>query len=107
MVKGKKKTFTQDFIPLRKALEYTEQEAKLWKKDKEGNDIKPTESDLTRFRAKFVAGLFDDPDLTGDVILDGLDTSQRNMFIDIIMYRVLGYEKPSEVVVDPKGVKTP
>ena len=104
MINGTKKTFTQDFIPLRKALEYTEQEAKLWKKDKQGNDIQPSEQELTKFRAEFVAGLFDDNDLTGDVILDGLDASQKDIFVDIIIYRVLGYEKPSEVEIDPKKV---
>lgn len=101
-VDGKKKTFTQDFVPFKKALDYTEQEAKLFKKDKNGKDIQPTALELTQFRADFVAGLFDDADLTGDVILNGLDTENKDIIMDIIFYRVLGYERTPEEIDDPK-----
>ncbi len=105
-VKGKKKTFTQDFVPYRKALEYTENEAKLWKKDKDGKDIEPTNVELAKFRADFVADLFGDSDLTGSVILDGIDTENHTQIMDIILYRVLGYERPvEEVESDPKVKK--
>lgn len=92
-VKGTTKTFTQDFVPYRKALEYTEEEAKLWKEDSEGKDIEPTQAELSIFRADFVAGLFDDEDLTGDVILDGIDAEEHEKIMDIILYRVLGYTR--------------
>ena len=104
-VNGKKKTFTQDFIPYRKALEYTEQEAKLWKKDKEGQEVAPKESELAKFRADFVAGLFDDTDLTGEVILDGLDVENKGVLMDIVLYRLLGYERLDEVTQDPKELE--
>ena len=92
-VKGTTKTFTQDFVPYRKALEYTEEEAKLWKEDDEGKAIEPTQAELSIFRANFVAGLFDDKDLTGDVILDGIDAEEHGKIMDIILYRVLGYTR--------------
>lgn len=101
-VDGKKKTFTQDFVPFKKALDYTEQEAKLFKQDKSGKDTQPTALELAQFRADFVAGLFDDADLTGDVILDGLDTENSDIIMDIIFYRVLGYERTPEEINDPK-----
>ncbi|WP_288746341.1 phage tail assembly chaperone G [uncultured Enterococcus sp.] len=101
-VDGKRKTFTQDFVPFKKALDYTEQEAKLFKKDKNGKDIHPSALELTQFRADFVASLFDDVDLTGDVILNGLDTEDKDVIMDIIYFRVLGYERQNEVLDDPK-----
>lgn len=103
VVEGTKKTFTQDFVPYRKALEYTENEAKLWEENSEGEKIEPTTVVMDTFRADFVAGLFTDKDLTGDVILDGIDTEEHNQIMDIILYRVLGYEKPKEF--DPKDQK--
>lgn len=99
-INGKKKTFTQDFVPYKKALEYTEEEAKLFKKDKDGNEIEPSQVRITEFRANFIASLFDDSDLTGDVILNGLDAENKGVLMDIILYRLLGYEKPK--VIDPK-----
>ncbi|MBS7578291.1 MULTISPECIES: hypothetical protein [unclassified Enterococcus] len=105
-VNGKKKTYTQDFVPYRKALDYTEGEAKLWTQDKDGKEVAPKVTVLERYRVDFVAGLFNDTDLTGDVILDGIDTEEYGQIMDIIYYRVLGYERPvEEVEVDPKGKK--
>lgn len=104
MVKGKKRTYTQDFVPYRKALDYSEGEAKLWKK--QGNKtIEPSAIDLAKYRADFVAGLFEDQDLTGDMIIDGIDSENKDVIMDIVLYRVLGYEKPTEdeVETDPKA----
>lgn len=101
-IDGKKRTFTQDFIPYRKALEYTENEAKLWKK--QGNKtVEPSAADLAVFRADFVAKLFEGQDLTGDMILDGIDAENKDQIMDIILYRVLGYEKETEEEADPKA----
>lgn len=94
-VNGKKRTYTQDFIPYRKALDYTEREAQLWKKQG-SKTIEPSATELAVFRADFVAGLFPGQDLTGDMILDGIDAESKDQIMDIILYRVLGYEKPSE-----------
>ena len=104
MVNGKKKTFIQDFIPFRKSLEYTDKEAELFASKSEGEE--PTITELSVFRANFIASLFDDPDLTGDVILDGLDVDDRVKILDIIFYRVCGYKRPEkDAVADPKGEK--
>lgn len=104
MVNGTRKTFTQSHVPYSKALDYTDNEAKLFKKDKSGKEIEPTLRELTEFRANFVAGLFDDKDLTGAVLLDGLDALEKDLIMEIVMYRVLGYERPTEEV-DPKEKK--
>lgn len=104
MVNGTRKTFTQSHVPYSKALDYTDSEAKLFKKDKSGKEIEPTLRELTEFRANFVAGLFDDEDLTGAVLLDGLDALEKDLIMEIVMYRVLGYERPTEEV-DPKEKK--
>lgn len=91
-------------------MDYTDGEAKLFKKDDDGNDVAPPARELTEFRAEFVAGLFDDKDLTGTVLLDGIDTWDKDLILEIIMYRVLGYEKavdepdPTDKK-DPKGKK--
>lgn len=110
IVDGKKKTFTQDFVPFMKALDYTEQESKLFEKykgqkDENGKEKTPSTLELAKFRADFVSGLFDDPDLTGEVILNGLDTQNQGIIMDIIFYRLMGYTKQSEVEVDPKAKK--
>ncbi|WP_430609685.1 phage tail assembly chaperone G [Enterococcus sp. DIV0876] len=104
MIKGTRKTFTQSHVPYSKALDYTDGEAKLFKKDSKGKEIAPASRELTEFRAEFVAGLFDDKDLTGAVLLDGIDTWDKDLIMEIIMYRVLGYERPAEEP-DPKEKK--
>ncbi|MGX7328258.1 phage tail assembly chaperone G [Enterococcus bulliens] len=107
-VNGKKKTFTQDFVPFKKALDYTEQEDQLfkkYKKNKTDEQKEPSMMELTQFRANFVASLFDDQDLTGDVILNGLDTENKEVIMDIIYFRVLGYERQNEVLDDPKELE--
>ncbi|MGM0122739.1 hypothetical protein IGI37_000105 [Enterococcus sp. AZ194] len=94
MIKGKKKTFVQDHIPYRKALDYTKGESELWGKDKFGTEIQPKQFELDEYRVRFVASIFDDEDVTVDAILDGLDASEAPKKIsDIIMYRVLGYKE--------------
>lgn len=93
-IKGKKKTFVQDHIPYRKALDYTKGEAALWQKDDKGNELPPKQHELDEYRVRFVANLFDDEDVTEDAVLDGLDAEEASKVIsDLIMYRVLGYKK--------------
>jgi len=87
MVNGKKKTFTQDFVPYRKALEYTEKEATIGMSDF---------LELKKFQIEFVVSLFDDDDLTYDLLIDGLDAGSSNKIMEIIQFRVLNYERPKE-----------
>ena len=103
---GTRKTFTQSHVPYSKALDYTDGEAKLFKKDDEGNDIAPSARALTEFRAEFVAGLFDDKDLTGTVRFRWYRCMGQRFILEIIMYRVLGYEKDVEES-DPTDKKCP
>ena len=51
---------------------------------------------LTEFRAEFVAGLFDDKEVTGKAILNGIDTLESEQITEIIRYRVLGFSKEEE-----------
>ncbi|MCH4175888.1 MAG: hypothetical protein LKF43_00175 [Streptococcaceae bacterium] len=106
LVNGTVKTFTQSHVPYSKSLDYTDGEAELFKEGKDGKIIQPSERSLAEYRAKFVADLFDDKDLTVEVLLEGMDAIEKDTIMDIILYRVLGYEKPQEeVIVDPKEKK--
>ena len=100
-VNGKKKTFIQDRVPLRKAIEYTEKQAELFEKNSENGEI--TLPLLKRFKVDYVASLFDDEDVTGDLILDGLDTLEDTLIDDILLYRVLGEKKEDVDSKLPKG----
>ncbi|MGM0260414.1 phage tail assembly chaperone G [Enterococcus sp. AZ102] len=104
VVKGKKKVFTQDFVPYKKALDYTEQEAEFFQDENGEAKKEVNQIELMQFRADFVASLFNDDELTGEVLLNGLDAKDKDKLMDIIYYRVLGYEKPSGEV-DPKVKK--
>lgn len=101
MVNGNKKTFIQDRVPLRKAIEYTEKQAELFEKNSENGEI--TLPLLKRFKVDYVASLFDDEDVTGDLILDGLDTLEDKLIDDILLYRVLGEKKEDVDSELPKG----
>lgn len=96
IIEGKKKTFTQDRVPFSKALDYTDQEAKLWTTNEDGISEPPSRRKLEEFRADFFAGLFDDSDLTGEVIIQNIDTLDHHFIFDTIKYRVLNYDRSEE-----------
>lgn len=91
-IKGQRKTFTEDFVAYKKALDYTKGEEELFEKAKKNNE-QPSAIDLAIFRADFVAGLFGDKEVTGEAILNGLDSEEKDKVMDIILYRVLGVLK--------------
>lgn len=100
MKDGKEKTFKQDFIPMRKQLEYAEIEKDfLANKDEDGNS--PTNIELAKLQAEFVAGLFDDKEVTVDAILDGLPCG-NNTVSEIIFYDVLGFQR-DELIGESEG----
>ena len=89
MKDGKTKTFTQDFVPFKKRLDYVREETELVERtDKDGKPLPATSEELT----EFVAGLFDDKQVTGNAILNGIDVEDP-VIMDIILYRVLGLRK--------------
>ncbi|MFN6649899.1 phage tail assembly chaperone G [Enterococcus gallinarum] len=93
MKDGKTKTFTQDFVPFKKRLDYVREETELVERtDRDGKPMPATSEELTEFRANFVAGLFNDKQVTGDAILNGVDVEDP-VIMDIILYRVLGLRK--------------
>ena len=102
-IKGKKKTFMQSKIPMKRVLEYTEGEIDLFEKAiKEGREG-ASESELLDYRIGFVAKLFDDDDVTKEMLLDELDANEKETVFDIINCRVLGNEKTDTVSgSDPK-----
>lgn len=105
IVEGNKRTFTQDFVPYRKSLEYTEQETKILKdlRLEDGANDEDGATKLRIFRAEFVASLFSDSGLTVDILLDGLDAEKEKEIMDIIQYRVLNFDRPKkDDVTDPK-----
>lgn len=97
MKNGEYKTFMTDFVPFSKRQEYIRKEAELEeRKDKDGNPIIPTQNDYSELQADFVASLFDDKEVTGKTILNGIDTLESNQIMEIIRYRVLGFSKEEE-----------
>lgn len=101
---GKKnKTYLQSKIPMKRALEYTEGEIELFKKAIEEGRTGATEAELLDFRLGFVAKLFDDDDVTKELLLEELDTNEQQTIFEIINYRVLGNDPKDEVSTsDPK-----
>lgn len=89
---GKFKTFTQDFVPFKKRMEYLKNEAALLEK-LEKNDEVERQIGLFDYQAEFVASLFEDKEVTKDAILNGLDTENSQSLSDIILHRVLGIPK--------------
>jgi len=95
-IKGQRKTFTEDFVAYKKALDYTKGEAELFEKENQ----QPNAVEVATFQANFVAGLFSDKEVTGEAILYGLDTEEKDKVMDIIQYRVLGLKREDNP--DPK-----
>lgn len=94
---GEYQTYTQDFIPLRKTIEYLEQEADLYKKS---NGYVP-QKDIMDLQVKFVAGLFESKEVTEKAIYDGLDIRNQGVIGNIISEYVLGI-LPEEAVDEKK-----
>lgn len=92
MPNNKFREFTQDFVPFSKRQEYIRLEAELEKKFK--NEV--PEEEYIKMQSQFVADLFDDEQVTQELILDGLDTLDRTKIFEIIRYRVLGFNKEEE-----------
>ncbi|MDT2660703.1 hypothetical protein P7E02_12545 [Enterococcus hulanensis] len=102
-VKGKKKTYVQSKIPMKRVLEYSEGEIDLFAKAIEEGREGATENEVLDFRIGFVAKLFDDDDVTKEMLLEELDANEKEVVFDIINYRVLGNEKNDAVSgTDPK-----
>lgn len=100
MKDGKTKTFTQDFVPFKKRLDYVREETELVERvDENGKPNPATSEELTEFRAKFVAGLFDNKQVTADAILNGIDV-EDTVIMDIILFRVLGLKKTDVIEED-------
>lgn len=104
VMKGdKKKTYLQSKIPMKRVLEYTEGEINLFEKAIEQGREGASESELLDYRIGFVAKLFDDDDVTKEMLLDELDANEKETVFDIINCRVLGNEKMDTVSgSDPK-----
>lgn len=101
MPNNKFKTFKQDFVPYSKQHEYIrlekEMELKKSKINKEGEVIeKPSVEEYDRLQAEFVASLFDEKEVTAELIMNGLDALDRGKCWEIIRYRVLGVNKEEE-----------
>jgi len=102
-INNKKKTFVQSKIPMKRALEYTEGEIDLFKTAVEEGRPGATEAELLDFRVGFVAKLFDDDDVTKELLLEELDTNEQKAIVAIINGRVLGNEPNDEGInEDPK-----
>lgn len=92
---GKEKTITQDKVPMYKADEYNESEAKLQEIAKENNGF-VSAAVYDKMRRDFIAGLFDDEIVTGDFLLENLDTLDMKGIEEIIKYRVLCQNKEED-----------
>lgn len=84
--KGQKKTYTQTLIPLQKLLDGLDLQEKF-----EKEEIK-SQTEGVKKKVEFVAGCFDDEDVTVDSILKGLDVRQFEEKIDGIINIVMGID---------------
>ena len=98
MPNGKYKKFMQDMVPYRKRFEYSRREIELLKIE----DEQERSMELAEYQAEFVASLFDDKDVTKDLLLDGLDTKDANKIAEIIYYDVMAFPRPSKIGDDEK-----
>ncbi|WP_025728393.1 phage tail assembly chaperone G [Atopobacter phocae] len=89
---NKFKTFTQDFVPFGKRQEYIRLEKELEKKYKEN----VPEEEYARLQIEFVAGLFENEEVTPEAINNGLEALDRDVIYEIIRYRVLGFNKEDD-----------
>lgn len=90
LVNGKKKTFSENFIPAGRVLEAL--------KLMEGDDDKDLR-DIYTERVDFIAQVFSDPGVTADAIWAGYNAIGFNESIFEIICGIAG--------VDPKKLKTP
>lgn len=86
----KEKSYVQDKVPMKKALEYSEGEIELFKKALEEDRQGPTENELLSYRIEFLANLFDAEEVTKSLLLEELDTNEFPVLFRIINQRVLG-----------------
>ncbi|VDG18313.1 hypothetical protein [Lactobacillus casei subsp. casei ATCC 393] [Lactiplantibacillus mudanjiangensis] len=87
---GKVKTFEQKFIPTQKMLDLIE----LQDKTSQGGYLL---SDYRKDQVKFLADLFDDPAVTEEAILNGLNALDFNTVMNEMSQKVTGTE-----FLDPK-----
>ncbi|MEY8498910.1 phage tail assembly chaperone G [Enterococcus avium] len=97
---GKPKTYVQSKIPMKRVLEYTEGEIGLFEKAAEQGREGASELELLDYRIGFVSKLFDDEDVTKEMLLEELDANEKEIIFDIINCRVLGNEKQEMVLSD-------
>lgn len=104
---NKPKTYIQQKVPLKKAIEYTDGVVFLYEEAVKKGQTGATERDLLDFQVGFIADLFDDDDVTKDFLYEKLDTNDRKEIEDIILYRVLGNSREESSQREaPKGKKT-
>ncbi|WP_321389048.1 phage tail assembly chaperone G [uncultured Enterococcus sp.] len=87
---NKPKIYIQRKVPLRKAIEYTDGVIALHEDAKKAGLPGTNERDLLDYQVRFIANLFDDDDVTAELLYENLDTNERKFIEDIIIYRVLG-----------------
>ncbi|MCZ0717829.1 phage tail assembly chaperone G [Aerococcus kribbianus] len=88
---GQVDTFVQDFIPMKRLLEWYENQSLI-----EEGEIKPGVDVIVK-KIEFVASLFDDERVTPERILSGLDSRQFEEKIHgLINQVVLGETDPKE-----------
>ena len=86
----KPKTYIQQKVPLKKAIEYTDGAVSLYEEAVKRGLSGATERELLDYQVGFIADLFDDEDVTKELLYEKLDTNDRKSIEDIIIYRVLG-----------------
>lgn len=88
-------TFAQEFIPFQKRYDYIRLEKEL--EEQAAKDERLVEEiEYDQLQIQFVADLFESKEVTKDLILNGLDTSDRHKIYEIIRYRVLGFNKADD-----------
>lgn len=97
--KGEYETYTQDFIPFRKTIEYLESQVELYEKF----SGRVPEIELMKFNTEFIASLFPKGTLTANKIYDGLDARNQDLLMNLIYSCVLGV-KDDEVADEKKEV---
>lgn len=95
MPDNKFQIFTQDFVAYEKRHDYARLETELQEAaEKENRFVE--ESEYEELQAAFVADLFESKEVTKELILKGLDTLDRGKIVDIIRYRVMGFNKADD-----------
>lgn len=100
---GKPKIYTQPKVPMKKSVEYAEGELHLFQNAIK-EDLNVPEIEIRKFRVEFVAGLFNEDEITGDYLMNELDTDEIDVVNDIINFRVMGNPRETKVEEeDPKN----